>query len=330
MKIVEMKILKSIIQFCLLTIIKILLIVPILFNTILGQEITSSKTPYLVILGNVQDAGSPHMGCEKACCKELFKTPDPSRKVVSIGIVDPNNKKYWMIEASPDFSTQSRLLKDISNFEHSKTPDGIFLTHAHIGHYSGLMYLGKESFNSDNVPVYAMTRMKGFLIQNGPWSQLFKLENIKINNIDHEKIFSLSNKITITPFLVPHRDEFSETVGFKIKGPNKSILFIPDIDKWGKWNKSLLTEIKKVDLALVDGTFYDAKEVNHRDISEIPHPFIVETIELFKSEKKELKSKIKFIHLNHTNPLLNDNSNATKKINEQGFSVAHFKEIITL
>jgi pyrroloquinoline quinone biosynthesis protein B len=330
MKIVEMKILKSIIQFCLLTIIKILLIVPILFNTILGQEITSSKTPYLVILGNVQDAGSPQMGCEKACCKELFKTPDPSRKVVSIGIVDPNNKKYWMIEASPDFSTQSRLLKDISNFEHSKTPDGIFLTHAHIGHYSGLMYLGKESFNSDNVPVYAMTRMKGFLIQNGPWSQLFKLENIKINNIDHEKIFSLSNKITITPFLVPHRDEFSETVGFKIKGPNKSILFIPDIDKWGKWNKSLLTEIKKVDLALVDGTFYDAEEVNHRDISEIPHPFIVETIELFKSEKKELKSKIKFIHLNHTNPLLNDNSNATKKINEQGFSVAHFKEIITL
>jgi pyrroloquinoline quinone biosynthesis protein B len=330
MKIVEMKILKSIIQFCLLTIIKILLIVPILFNTILGQEITSSKPPYLVILGNVQDAGSPHMGCEKACCKELFKTPDPSRKVVSIGIVDPNNKKYWMIEASPDFSTQSRLLKDISNFEHSKTPDGIFLTHAHIGHYSGLMYLGKESFNSDNVPVYAMTRMKGFLIQNGPWSQLFKLENIKINNIDHEKIFSLSNKITITPFLVPHRDEFSETVGFKIKGPNKSILFIPDIDKWGKWNKSLLTEIKKVDLALVDGTFYDAEEVNHRDISEIPHPFIVETIELFKSEKKELKSKIKFIHLNHTNPLLNDNSNATKKINEQGFSVAHFKEIITL
>ena len=330
MQIVEMKILKSIIQFCLLTIIKILLVVPILFNTILGQEITSSKTPYLVILGNVQDAGSPHMGCEKACCKELFKTPDPSRNVVSIGIVDPNNKKYWMIEASPDFSTQSRLLKDISNFEHSKTPDGIFLTHAHIGHYSGLMYLGKESFNSDKVPVYAMTRMKGFLIQNGPWSQLFKLENIKINNIDHETIFSLSNTITITPFLVPHRDEFSETVGFKIKGPNKSILFIPDIDKWGKWNKSLLTEIKKVDLALVDGTFYDAKEVNHRDISEIPHPFIVETIELFKSEKKELKSKIKFIHLNHTNPLLNDNSNATKKINKQGFSIAQFKEIITL
>lgn len=325
-----MKILKSIIQFCLLTITKILLIIPVLFNNLLGQEITSSKTPYLVILGNVQDAGSPHMGCEKACCKELFKTPDPSRKVVSIGVVDPNNKKYWMIEASPDFSTQSRLLKDISNFEHSKTPDGIFLTHAHIGHYSGLMYLGKESFNSDKVPVYAMTRMKGFLIQNGPWSQLFKLENIKINNIDHEKIFSLSNTITITPFLVPHRDEFSETVGFKIKGPNKSILFIPDIDKWGKWNKSLLTEIKKVDLALVDGTFYDAKEVNHRYISEIPHPFIVETIELFKSEKKELKSKIKFIHLNHTNPLLNDNSNATKKINEQGFSVAQFKEIITL
>ena len=286
--------------------------------------------PYIVVLGTIQDAGSPHMGCEKSCCISLFKNPDPNRKVVSLGLVDPSEKKYWLIEASPDFITQCRDLKTISKFEHAKSPDGIFLTHAHIGHYTGLMYLGKESYNSRAVPVFAMTRMKGFLIKNGPWSQLFKINNIKINNINHQEEIKLSNNLSITPFLVPHRDEFSETVGFKIIGPKKSVLFIPDIDKWGKWNKNLKQEIKKVDLALLDGTFYDSKEVNNRNISEIPHPFIIETMDLFKEENNFEKSKINFIHLNHTNPLLDTNSAAFKKVKESGFNTAKYKDIINL
>ena len=286
--------------------------------------------PYIIVLGTIQDAGSPHMGCEKSCCISLFKNPDPNRKVVSLGLVDPSEKKYWLIEASPDFITQCRDLKTISKFEHAKSPDGIFLTHAHIGHYTGLMYLGKESYNSRDVPVFAMTRMKGFLIQNGPWSQLFKINNIKINNINHQEEIKLSNNLSITPFLVPHRDEFSETVGFKINGPKKSILFIPDIDKWGKWNKSLVQEIKKADLALLDGTFYDSNEVNNRNISEIPHPFVIETMDLFKEENNSEKSKINFIHLNHTNPLLDTNSAAFKKVKESGFNTANYKDIINL
>jgi pyrroloquinoline quinone biosynthesis protein B len=287
-------------------------------------------SPYIIVLGTIQDAGSPHMGCEKSCCIDLFENPDPTRKVVSLGLVDPLEKKYWLIEASPDFITQCRELKKISGFEHAKSPDGIFLTHAHIGHYTGLMYLGKESCNSRSVPVFAMTRMKGFLIKNGPWSQLFKLNNIKINNINHQEEIKLSNNLSITPFLVPHRDEYSETVGFKISGSKKSVLFIPDIDKWGKWNKNLKQEIKKADLALLDGTFYDSKEVNNRNISEIPHPFIIETMALFKKENNSEKSKINFIHLNHTNPLLDTNSAALKKVKESGFNTANYKDIINL
>jgi pyrroloquinoline quinone biosynthesis protein B len=235
-----------------------------------------------------------------------------------------------MIEATPNFTEQCNTLKKTAAFEHGKLPDGIFLTHAHIGHYTGLMYLGRESFNSKDIPIYAMTRMKGFLIQNGPWSQLLKLDNIKINNINNLQKFELSSRVSITPFLVPHRDEFSETVGYEIKGPNKTILFIPDIDKWGKWNQNLLERIKTVDLALVDGTFYDAKEVNYRDMSEIPHPFVVETMDLFKNESNKEKSKIKFIHLNHTNPLINSASNERKELENKGFSVGEFKELIHL
>ena len=192
------------------------------------------------------------------------------------------------------------------------------------------MYLGRESYNSENIPIYAMTRMKGFLIQNGPWSQLIRLKNIKINNIGDQQRIELSSRVSITPFLVPHRDEFSETVGYEIKGPKKTILFIPDIDKWGKWNQNLLDKIKEVDVALVDGTFYDAKEVNYRDISEIPHPFVVETMELFKNESYVEKSKIKFIHLNHTNPLIDSVSYERKQIQKKGFSVGEYKGLISL
>ena len=308
---------------------RIILFLQLFHCFIIGQS-TLKSNPFVVILGNIQDAGSPHMGCEKSCCKNLFKNPDPNRKVISLGIVDPSERKYWMIEATPDFTEQCNTLKKIAFFEHGNLPDGIFLTHAHIGHYTGLMYLGRESYNSKDVPIYAMTRMKGFLIQNGPWSQLLKLDNIKINNINNHQKFELSSRVSITPFLVPHRDEFSETVGYEIKGPNKTILFIPDIDKWGKWNQNLLDKIKTVDLALVDGTFYDAKEVNYRDISEIPHPFVVETMDLFKSESNKEKSKIKFIHLNHTNPLINSASNERRKIEDKGFSIGEFKDLIQL
>lgn len=306
---------------------RLLIICLFIFSFSYSQK---GNLPYIIVLGTIQDAGSPHMGCEKPCCISLFEAPDPNRKVVSLGLVDPLEKKYWLIEASPDFITQCRELKKTSDFEHRKSPDGIFLTHAHIGHYTGLMYLGKESYNSMAVPVFAMTRMKGFLIKNGPWSQLFKLNNIKLNNINHQEEIKLSNNLSITPFLVPHRDEFSETVGFKINGPKKSVLFIPDIDKWGKWNKNLKQEIKKADLALLDGTFYDSKEVNNRNISEIPHPFIIETMALFKEENNSEKSKINFIHLNHTNPLLDTNSAAFKKVKESGFNTAKYKDIINL
>ena len=167
-----------------------------------------------------------------------------------------------------------------------------------------------------------MTRMKGFLIQNGPWSQLLKLENIKINNIDHLQEIELSSRVSISPFLVPHRDEFSETVGYEIKGPNKTILFIPDIDKWEKWETSIVEAIKKVDYAFIDATFFSGAEIKARDLSEIPHPFVIESIELFKDLAEEEKSKIFFIHLNHTNPLLDPESKESMEVERLGFGIA--------
>ncbi|KIO75165.1 pyrroloquinoline quinone biosynthesis protein PqqB [Pedobacter lusitanus] len=286
--------------------------------------------PSLIVLGNVQDGGSPHVGCTKACCKDLFEHPDPTRMVSSLGVIDPENKLNWLFDATPDLPFQMKKLKKEAEFSTKEVPDGIFITHAHIGHYAGLMYLGREALNAKQVSVYAMPKMKTFLEHNGPWSQLVSLNNISIKPVQDEKVNVLSSNISVTAFKVPHRDEFSETVGYLIQGPHKKALFIPDIDKWSRWNKNIVEEIRKVDYAFIDATFYDAAEMNNRPITEIPHPLVVESMELFKQLSKQEKDKIYFIHLNHTNPLLNPESGQTKTVLKNGFHVARFNDIFEL
>jgi len=288
-----------------------------------------AQQPSIIILGNVQDGGAPHIGCTKKCCASLFQKPDPDRKVTALGIADPARKSSYLMEATPDITSQLKLLKEYSQTI-SDIPNGIFLTHAHIGHYSGLMYLGKEAMNASQVPVYVMPRMKTFLEQNGPWSQLVNLKNIVPKNIENGVTVTLSNDLQIIPFQVPHRDEYSETVGYKIIGPNKKAIFIPDIDKWEKWNKDIKQEIAAVDYAFIDATFFDAEEIDNRDIKEIPHPFIIETMRLFEAMPIEEKKKIYFIHLNHTNPALNTETTQSKRVIKAGFNIARFKQVIRL
>ena len=274
----------------------------------------------LKVLGTIQDGGIPHMGCNKVCCLKYFKNNTFRVGISSLGISNLKNETNYLIDATPNINHQLKALIGTSN--PSEKLNGIFLTHAHMGHYSGLLNFGREAMNSKNIPLYLMPRFYNFIQNNGPWNQLVKLENVMLKRIyDREKI-TLESNLSITPIQVPHRDEYSETVGFLIEGNTKSALYIPDIDKWEKWNNSIVELIKNVDYAFLDGTFYDEKEVNNRDISEIPHPFIIESLKLFNSLDKSEKNKIYFIHLNHTNPLLNSDSSEYNRVIREGFNVA--------
>lgn len=285
--------------------------------------------PSLIVLGTIQDAGSPQIGCNKKCCRTLFNQPDPTRKVVSLGLFDKAQKKTYLFEATPDITSQLSMLKTVANSDND-IPDGIFLTHAHIGHYTGLMYLGREAINASNASVYLMPKMKKFLSQNGPWDQLVNTNNILLKEMQADRSIQLHDQLQVIPFLVPHRDEYSETVGYKIIGPNKKALFIPDIDKWEKWDRDISAEIANVDYAFIDATFYDTEELNNRDIRSIPHPFIIESMKRFSSLSVAEKKKIYFIHFNHTNPALLPNSVQAKKIKALGFNIARFKDVFPL
>jgi len=241
-------------------------------------------------------------------------------------LVDPKSNQFWIFDATPDFKFQLQKVKEM--LPESKL-SGIFLTHAHIGHYTGLMHLGREVMGANQVPVFAMPRMKSFLENNGPWSQLVNLNNIEIHTLNADSTIILNDKFQITPLQVPHRDEFSETVGFSISLDQKKALFIPDIDKWHLWDRSITEQIQSHDIAFLDGSFYQNGEISGRDMSNIPHPFITESMETFKALEVSEKLKINFIHFNHTNPVLQKESDAFQTVIKNGFQIAEEGQIFS-
>lgn len=296
-----------------------------LFLIIIGLGKVVAQKPYVQVLGVAQDGGFPQANCQKECCKAVFAQKVAKQLVSCIAVIDPISKDKWIFDATPDFTQQLHLL----NQESTEGKISIFLTHAHIGHYTGLMYLGREAMGTSKTKVYAMPKMKSFIEKNGPWSQLVSLQNIDLQPIKEDSVVVLNERISVQAFKVPHRDEFSETVGYKIFTTNKSLIFIPDIDKWQKWNRSLEEMIKSVDYAFLDGTFYKDGEIN-RPMSEVPHPFVTETMDLLKNLPATEKAKVHFIHFNHTNPVMNPKSLENKEVRQKGFNVAFQGEKVGL
>jgi len=278
----------------------------------------AEKDPFIIILGTTQDAGYPQIGCDKECCKKYWDKKIAKQKVSCLALFDPSTNQKWIFDATPDLTEQ---LHDADKLQKGNL-SGIFLTHAHIGHYTGLMYFGREASNARAIPVYAMSRMYDYLKSNEPWSQLISLKNIQLQKLKADSTIKLTDKISVTPILVPHRDEFSETVGYSIKTGNKTILFIPDIDKWQKWDRDIKQLVKRYDHLFLDGTFYKDDELPGRNMSEVPHPFIQESVDLFSELSLTEKQKVWFIHFNHTNPLIDKSSKQYKEVKSKGFNIA--------
>ncbi len=284
-----------------------------------SSENTDPPSPqFITVLGIAQDAGFPQAGCENANCMQYWEGKTEARYPTSLGLIDSETGQQWLFEATPDFKYQLHELQKASG---QKELSGIFITHAHIGHYTGLVNLGREVMGAYLMPVYAMPRMSLFLHENGPWSQLVELNNISLVTQAADSTIQISESLSVTPFLVPHRGEFSETVGYRIESENKKVLFLPDIDKWYLWERSIVEEISKVDYAFLDATFFDSNELPGRDMSEIPHPFVEESLELFKDLDDREKAKIIFIHFNHTNPLIL-NGMERRQVENLGYKVA--------
>ena len=276
---------------------------------------------YLQILGITQDAGHPQANCYEPHCMRAWQDSGLRRTSSSIAIVDTRTSSKFLFDATPDIRQQLYRLNLVAP-DSRYTLAGIFLTHAHIGHYTGLMHFGHEASGSSDVPVYAMPRMREFLATNGPWAQLVRYRNIVLRSLADGAAVTVADGIEVTPFVVPHRDEYSETVGYRIDGPGRSAVFIPDIDKWQRWSTDIRSVVRSVDYALLDATFYADGELPGRDMSRIPHPFVSESMALFEDMTDDERSRVIFIHMNHTNPLLIEGSAQQSEVERRGFRIA--------
>jgi pyrroloquinoline quinone biosynthesis protein B len=290
----------------------------ILASLLLAATASAREAPYLYILGIGQDGAYPQAGCFRPHCMPGWENPELRHPATSMALITEGSK--YLFEATPNVPEQLYMLQQ-------EAPDathglaGVFLTHAHVGHYAGLLHFGFEVIGADKLPVYAMPRMSEFLRSNGPWSQMVDFNNIALQPLQHQSTVSV-NGVKVTPFLVPHRDEYSETVGYRIEGPTRSALFIPDINKWDIWEEDISEQVLSVDYALIDATFYADGELGNRDMSQIPHPFVSESMARFSSFSAEDRGRVWFIHINHTNPLLNENSAEYEFVISEGYNVA--------
>ena len=184
--------------------------------------------------------------------------------------------------------------------------------------------------NLSKLPVYVLPRMKVFLEKNIMFKQLIDNRHIVLKNINDNYKIELGNDISIKPFLVPHRNEFSETAGYKIQSKTHSIIYIPDIDCWEEWNVNLNDLLQENNILILDGTFYAKTEIKNRDIKKIPHPSIIDTMKLTKNNSILQKNKIYFTHLNHTNNAINKDTAEYKNIITSGYNILEDRQIFKL
>jgi len=277
-----------------------------------------AKAPFVQVLGIAQDGGYPQAGCQRPCCAAAWEALERRRAVAALGIVDPSSGESWLIDATPDFPEQLATLQQAGG----ATLAGICLTHAHIGHYTGLIYLGKEAMATHQLPVYVMPRMQAFLCENQPWRMLCESQYLELNGLSAQNSQSLNERIEVTPVLVPHRAEFSETIALVVRGPSQRVLWLPDIDRWDAASASLEQLLKQVDVAYIDGTFFDDGELVGRSLQDVPHPTVLQTLERLASLPESERAKVRFVHLNHTNPLLDPASTAVTTVGQAGCQVA--------
>jgi pyrroloquinoline quinone biosynthesis protein B len=274
--------------------------------------------PVVRVLGSVQDGGLPHSACDCARCERARENPAEARLVTSLGILFPSEGLRYLIDATPDIRPQLDALGAVGR----RPVDGVFLTHAHIGHYLGLAFFGFEATHTERVPVYCTPELAEFLRSNAPWDQLVRLENIVLHELAHGETIELHPDLNVTVVPVPHRDEYADTVGFILRGPQRSLLYVPDTDAWNAWDPPLTDLLDGIDIAILDGTFFSPDELPDRDVSAIGHPLIEHSMDLLEPLVRSGEVEVHFTHLNHSNPALDPGGEEIRMIHERRFDVA--------
>lgn len=265
----------------------------------------------------------PQVGCYADRCERARARENP-RFAASMALVDAERDRYYLVDATPDITRQLDLIEEPgfrARAEARRPFDGIFLTHAHIGHYSGLAVLGREGLGIVPTPTYCTERMAEYLRTNGPWELMVREGRLDLRPVMPGAWTRVDDHLEARALLVPHRPEYADTVGWIFRGPTQSILYLPDIDSWEAWELSVEDVVASVDVALLDASFYSGDEVPGRNIEDIPHPLVPHSMDVLQA-RVDSGDRVVFTHLNNTNPALFEDSDEAREVYRRGFEIA--------
>ncbi|MDH3285083.1 MAG: MBL fold metallo-hydrolase [Acidobacteriota bacterium] len=299
-----------------------------------ARDTRADTGPYILTLGTAQDGGLPHAACSCERCEAARGDAARLRRIASLAVVLPESRESYLIDATPDVREQLHALggaHDEPRGGVDRSPvDGVLLTHAHLGHYTGLAFFGYEAIHTRGLPVYCTPGLARFLRGNGPWSQLVELGNVALQEIRPGEPLALGAGVAVTAITVPHRDEFSDTVGYELRGPNRRVLYVPDTEPWERWERPIEELLQVVDTAILDGTFFSLDELPGRDVAAIGHPLMISTMDRLEPLVRTGKLRVVFTHLNHSNPALDPESDARREIERRGFFLLEDGQVLPL
>lgn len=282
----------------------------------------------LILLGTAQDGGLPHAGCRCPQCESARLDPTFRRLPPAAGIRAEG--QTILIDATSAFAEQVHLLQldalDSRPGRRYAPPATVLLTHAHTGHYVGLWQLDRSVMAARGVRVLGPPKTIALLAANQPWREMAAEGFIELAPLVPGEVIEIVPDVRITPLPVPHRSEWdTDTVAFRITGPRQSVLYLPDIDDWDSWDRDISEVVASVDVALLDGTFWEPF-----DRPGVPHPPIRTSLDRLGALARDGRTRIAFTHLNHSNPVVDPESAEATEVRARGFGVATEGEVFPL
>jgi len=292
------------------------------------------------VLGSGAGGGFPQWNCNCHNCHRLrHNTMNGKARSQSSIAVSTDNKNWLLINTSPDIRSQLEAFPAIQPKEGIRDTGikAILLIDSQIDHTTGMLMLreGKP------LEVYCTDMVKQDLSTGFPLFTMLKDyctvnhhaipvdgSSFTIPAIEDLRFYTQALKSKAPPYS-PHRHDPHEgdNIGVIIEqiSTGKKVFYSPGL---GEIEPHVMTAMQEVDCLLVDGTFWTDDEmctqnISHkkaREIGHLPQSGPGGMIEVLSGVAKARKI---LIHINNTNPILDDDSEQHKILDAAGIEVAY-------
>jgi pyrroloquinoline quinone biosynthesis protein B len=301
----------------------------------------------VTVLGSAAGGGFPQWNCACPNCSGLRagSLHYQARSQAQV-VVCSNAGECYLLNASPDLRPQ---ILSTPLLAPSKTPRhtpiaGVLLTSADVDSVAGLLHL--REFQP--LHIYATPSVRRIVLEENRIFHVLERANppaiwqdVPLDTwFPLEQVNSSSEESSIRCRMVPLGSAYPDyvsaglrrslppgeaVVGLVLAQENKQIFYAPALpggsEEWKGW-------VQSSDLCLLDGTFWDENELisagvgskTAREIGHVPLSGAGGLLEEFDPAKRGRRV---LIHINNTNPILDEESAEHREVQDAGWEIAY-------